>query len=140
VAKVVLDTSAFLAVANREPGAEGVYSLLPDAVLSVVNAAEVLQKLGQKGMTFQKADEYVRRFVGEIAPFDYQQAALVASLLAETQSLGLSFCARACLALGKTLNVPVITADANWLNLNLGIKIETIQMNSVRELATGTGQ
>jgi ribonuclease VapC len=139
VAKVVLDTSAFLAVANREPGAERVYSLLPDAVLSVVNAAEVLQKLAQKGMTLQKADEYVRRFIGEIVPFDYQQASLAALLLAEPQPLGLSFCARACLALGKTLNVPVITADQNWLKLNVGIKIDAIQSNPVRELATGPG-
>ena len=139
MAKVVLDTSAFLAVANREPGAERVYSVLPDAVLSVVNAAEVLQKLGQKGMTLQKADEYVRRFIGEIVPFDHQQAALVASLWAETQPLGLSFCARACLALGKTLNVPVITADQTWLKLNLGVKIEAIQTNLVMELVTRTG-
>jgi PIN domain nuclease of toxin-antitoxin system len=136
----VLDASAFLAVANREPGAERVYSLLPDAVLSVVNAAEVLQKLGQRGMTIQKADEYVRRFVGEIAPFDYQQAAIVSSLFVGTQPLGLSFCARACLALGKTLDVPVLTADATWLKLDLGIKIETIQTAPTIELATGTGQ
>src|SRR5580700_10931262 len=92
MAKVVLDTSAFLAVANREPGAERVYSLLPDAVLSVVNAAEVLQKLGKKGMTIEKADEYVRRFSGEIVPFDYQQASLVASHFVDTPAQNLSFC------------------------------------------------
>jgi ribonuclease VapC len=139
VAKVVLDTSAFLAVANREPGAERVYPLLPDAALSVVNAAEVLQKLAQKGMTLEKADEYVRRFVGEVVPFDDQQAALVARLLVETQSLRLGFSARACLALGKTLSVPVITAEPTWLTLNVGIKIEAIQINPVAELAVGTG-
>jgi ribonuclease VapC len=138
VAKVVLDTSAFLAVANREPGAERVYPLLPDAALSVVNAAEVLQKLGQKGMTLEKADEYVRRFVGGIVPFDYQQAALVARLVVETQPLGISFCGRACLALGKSLGVPVITAEPSWLTLNVGIKIESIQVNPVAELAVGT--
>ena len=139
MAKIVLDTSAFLAVANREPGAEQIYSRLSEAVISVVNAAEVLQKLGSKGMTLQKADEYIRRFVGEIAPFDYQQAAFVASLVAETQSLDLPFCARACLALGKTLDVPVLTADQTWLKLNLGIKIEAIPTNPVIELVAGAG-
>jgi ribonuclease VapC len=140
VGKLVLDTSAFLAVANREPGAERVYSVLPEAVLSVVNAAEVLQKLRQKGMTLQKAGEYVRRFVGEIAPFDYQQATLVSSLFVERPAPGLTFCARACLALGITLNVPVFTADPTWLNLNLGLKIELIQLNPVISLEAGTGQ
>src|ERR1700722_1141310 len=68
-------------------------------------------------------------FVGEIVPFDYQQAALVSSLFAQTQAHGLPFCARACLALGKTLDVPVLTADPAWLKLNLGVKVEVIQNN-----------
>src|ERR1700722_17764158 len=127
VNKVVLDASAFLAVANREPGADRVYARLKESVMSAVNAAEVLQKLVQKGMSDKKADEYVRQFVKEIADFDYRQAMLVAAMVPKTLPLGLSFADRACLALGKLRGVAVLTGDQKWAQLDLGIHIEQIR-------------
>jgi ribonuclease VapC len=125
--KVVLDASAFLAVANREPGAEKVYPRLKASIMSAVNAAEVLEKLNQKGMGYRMADEYLRQFVQEIAEFDYRQAVLVATMVPKTLPLGLSFADRACLALGTLRGVSVLTGDQNWAKIDLGIHIEVIR-------------
>ena len=40
---------------------------------------------------------------------------------------GLSLGDRACLALGKRLNLPVLTADKVWTSLSLGITINLIR-------------
>jgi ribonuclease VapC len=125
--KVVLDASAFLAVANREPGADRVYARLKDSIMSAVNAAEVLQKLADKGMSHRKAGEYLRQFVPEIADFDYPQAVLVAAMVAKTLPLGLSFADRACLALASLRGVSVLTGDKVWAQVDLGIHIEVIR-------------
>jgi PIN domain nuclease of toxin-antitoxin system len=127
VSKVVLDTSAFLAMANREPGADRVMGVLKESVMSAVNAAEVLQKLVQKGMTLDHAEDYVRRFVSELKEFNLTQATITASLVPRTKLLGLSLGDRACLALGKLLNVPVLTADQAWGQLNVGVTVELIR-------------
>jgi ribonuclease VapC len=131
LSKIVLDSSAFLAVAHREPAAERLYPLLQEASLSAINATEVVQKLVQKSMTLEKADEYVRRFVAEIVPFDYEQAVLVCSLFRDTPAAALSLGDRACLALGKQLGAVVFTADPAWLRLNLGVQVECIRGESV---------
>ncbi len=47
---VVLDTSAVLAWLHDEPGADVVYPLLPDAIMSAANWSETWQKLHQHGV------------------------------------------------------------------------------------------
>lgn len=114
-------------MANREPGAERVRGVLREAVMSAVNVSEVLQKLVQKGMTLEHAEDYIRQFISEIAEFGLKQAVVTASLDPKTRSLGLSLGDRACLALGQSLNVPVLTADQTWAKLDIGISIELIR-------------
>jgi PIN domain nuclease of toxin-antitoxin system len=127
VTKVVLDTSAFLAVANVEPGAEKVHAVLRRAVISSVNLSEILSKLVRKGMTLPRAEEYVRQFVAEVVAFDTSLASLAAELDLQTRAFGLSLGDRACLALGKSLNALVLTADQVWAKVDLGISIELIR-------------
>ena len=62
--KFVLDASAFLALANREPGADKVRAVLRESVISAVNLSEVLQKLVRKGMSLEHSEEEVQRFIG----------------------------------------------------------------------------
>lgn len=127
MSKVVLDASAFLAMANREPGADVVVGLLKDSVMSAVNAAEVIQKLAQKGMSLESAEDYLRRFVGEVKSYTLSQATLTASLAPRTLPLGLSLADRACLALAKHMNLPVLTADQIWSKLDIGVTVEVIR-------------
>ena len=124
-----MDTSAFLAFANRELGDETVRPRLREAVVSAVNATEILQKLASKKMTLVRAEEYLNRFVNEITPFDLEQAALTADLQTQTQPFGLSLGDRACLALGIHLDLPIMTADRVWAKLDIGVSIEVIRGN-----------
>jgi ribonuclease VapC len=127
VSKIVLDASAFLAFANREPGCEKVRPVLKQAVISAVNAAEILQKLAMKQMTIATAEGYLERFVGDIVPFDLEQAKFVAALHTKTREFGLSLGDRACLSLGIKLGLTVMTAERVWPKLGLGHPIELIR-------------
>jgi ribonuclease VapC len=124
-----MDTSVFLAFANRELGAEKVRPRLREAVVSAVNATEILQKLASKKMTLVRAEEYLNRLVNEIIVFDLEQAAITAALLTQTQPFGLSLGDRACLALGIHLDLPIMTADRVWAKLDIGVSIEVIRGN-----------
>lgn len=130
MSKFVLDTSAFLAVAHVEPGAEKVLPVLRESVISAVNFSEVLQKLIRKGMSLANAEEEVNRFVGGIVPFDEEQASISAGLESVTRPFGLSLGDRACLALGIRLRLPVLTADRDWAKLDIGVSVELIRGNS----------
>lgn len=127
MSKIVLDASAFLAFANNEPGAEKVQPRLPKAVLSSINSCEILGKLVDKGMTLANAEEYIRQFVAEIIPFDDFHARVAAGLYPLTRPLGLPLADRACLALAKYLQVPILTAESKWADLDIGISIELIR-------------
>ena len=48
---MVIDSSAFLAYVNGEPGGEAVLDLLPDVLLSSVNAAEIATKTPNDGLS-----------------------------------------------------------------------------------------
>lgn len=126
--KVVLDASAFLAIANREPGSDRIYPLLKQSYMSAVNVAEVLQKLTEKGMGSVKADEYVRQLVKEVVEFDHPQAVIAASLASKVIPISLSFGDRACLALGKKLGAHVVTANHEWSGLNIDVRIDVIRI------------
>jgi ribonuclease VapC len=44
-----------------------------------------------------------------------------------TKTHGLSLADRACLALAKRLDIPIVTADRDWADLNLGITLQLIR-------------
>jgi ribonuclease VapC len=108
VSRIVLDTSALLAILNGEPGAEmfnQTSDLLEEAAMSSVNVAPV----------------------PEILDFDTNQAKIAGSLLPYTRPLGLSLGDRACLALGIALKAPIYTADRAWKSLKLKVAIHVIR-------------
>lgn len=127
VSKVVLDASAILAVLFREAGQEQVVPHLKTASVSSVNIAEVLSKAVERTIPLEAAQRYLLHFEFEEVPFTGEQAAIVASLRPITRTLGLSLGDRACLALGLQRNVPVVTAERNWKQVDIGISIETIR-------------
>jgi ribonuclease VapC len=123
----LLDTSAFLAFANREPGGDRVQAVLRTSFISAVNASEVIGKLTGQGFSLDEAEKYLVQFVKGVIPFDNQHAVLAASFLPATRALGLSLGDRACLALAKQLGLPVLTADQVWSKLDIGVSIEVIR-------------
>jgi ribonuclease VapC len=130
VSRIVLDTSALLAILHGEPGAEMFAEkpgLLENASMSSVNIAEAFGKLVSRGIDPEDAWEAVTSPVPEILDFDPDQAKIAGLLLSQTRSLGLSLGDRACLALGMALSAPIYTADKAWKNLKLKVSIHVIR-------------
>ena len=131
--KSVLDASAFLAYLRDEPGAEIVENALIDGCyISIINWVEVLSKVVDLG---ESPEEIIKRLRDEgllensleIIACNEEDAITIAKFRPLTKSAGLSLGDRACLALGKRLNLPVLTADKVWSSLSLGITINLIR-------------
>ena len=129
----VLDASAVLAYLQRETGDRlTLDSLRAGAAISSVNWTEVLSKLFDLGLNAETiADELTRGgVVGaslHILPFDESLARGAARLRPLTRGVGLSLGDRACLALGASLGVPVLTTDRTWQSLRIGVKVQLIR-------------
>ena len=130
--KSVLDASAFLAYLRDEPGAEIVENaLINGCYISIINWLEVLSKIVDLG---ESPEEVIKRLRDEgllensleIIACNEEDAITIAKFRVLTKSAGLSLGDRACLALGKRLNLPVLTADKVWTRLSLGITITLI--------------
>ncbi len=129
----VLDSSALLAYLWAEPGATTVSEALrAGAFVSVVNLAEVLTRLADKGHDVHAAyreleDTVIRDGNMQLFLFDDAQALHAAHLRASTRSKGLSLGDRACLALAAIAQVPVYTADRGWEGIEAGVEIRFIR-------------
>ena len=115
---VVLDSSAVLALLLAEPGADRVKTVLPGALLSTVNLAEVISKLCERGMPAGEARAAVEAIGVEMVDFGIDLACVVGGLRTVTRSAGLSLGDRACLALARHRGLPAMTSDAAWGQLS----------------------
>jgi PIN domain nuclease of toxin-antitoxin system len=128
VARFVLDASAVLALLNDEPGRDDVVEALKgDAVLSTVNAAEVVGKLMERGKSRDEASLLLQLIAVEIADFTLALAERTGELRVETRSRGLSLGDHACLALAEREGGPALTCDRNWAGAVAGIEIRCIR-------------
>ena len=74
--------------------------------MSAVNLAEVVAKLGDAGMSEDKAREAIQLRGIQFSDFDVATAYQAGFLRARIRAAGLSLGDRACLALAKQLNIP----------------------------------
>lgn len=121
----VLDASALMAVLNREPGRLAVKAAIEaGAAIGVVNWAEVLSKLAERGEDPVRASGAIRRVAEaeetalRIEALTEEDCLEVARLRARTREAGLSLADRACLALAARYEVPALTADRSWSDLS----------------------
>lgn len=124
---VALDASAALAVLNDETGASEVWPLLPGALISAVNAAEVAAKLVDGGTDVAKTSEFIQRLGLRVIPFDERDVVATARLRQVTRAAGLSLGDRACLALAERHGVPAVTADREWRKVKLDVEVRLIR-------------
>jgi ribonuclease VapC len=125
--RVVLDSSALLCLLGAEPGADKVAEALPHAVIGAVNLAEVVAKLRDRGLPLDAVQAALSGLSLEVHPFTAELAYAAGDLRPATRALGLSLGDRACLALAQHLTAPTLTADRDWLKLDLGLKIELVR-------------
>ncbi|HEY0827588.1 MAG TPA: type II toxin-antitoxin system VapC family toxin [Bacilli bacterium] len=126
---IVLDTSAYLTLVHLETGHEVVSQRLMEAncVMSMVNLAEVLSKQAEFGIPTPQALALFHLTGVHLESFSSKDAELTGTLRQPTRAFGLSLGDRACLALGRRLCCPVMTADRLWSQLELGIDVLLIR-------------
>jgi len=124
---VILDASAMLALLQQEPGAETVLAQAKGSRMVAVNFCEVLQRVLAKGVKAAIAEQTLDRLEITVVPFDRALARIAAELRERTRFMGASLGDRACLALGVTTGLPILTADRDWQQLDLGLDIRIIR-------------
>jgi ribonuclease VapC len=124
---VVVDSSVLLAVLRNEDGAQRALGSLFGAFMSSVNATEVISRLIDLGYETDRAFAGLSRFRLTIVAFDEELAGMAGWLRAITRHRGLSLGDRACLALAIRENATALTADRNWVDLDLPCKVELIR-------------
>ena len=122
-----MDASAVLALLQGENGSEVVSPLLPRAVMSTVNWAEVLQRLVLAGLPIDGYREDLEALGLDLLDFTLQDAESVAQLWPITRPVGLSLGDRACLSLARRLGLPAFTADRHWATLDLGVEVRLVR-------------
>jgi ribonuclease VapC len=127
VSDYVLDASALLALLNAEDGAELVGDLLPDAVVSAVNLAEVVARLTAIGMPQGEIREALALLGLPVVPFDEAQGYQAGLFYSQGKLVGLSLGDRACLALAQAMEATAVTADQAWGGLDIGVEIQLIR-------------
>ncbi len=85
--------------------------------MSSVNAAEVVSKLCERGMSADQAFSTLEALGVAVMDFDAIQARLTGELRGVTRAAGLSLGDRACLALARLNDLPAMTADAAWASV-----------------------
>lgn len=124
---VVFDSSALLAIAFGEDGADVAARALDGAVISAVNAAEVVTRYIDLGSSPDEAQRRFEDFGLAVRPLDEVLAMRAGSLREKTREHGLSLGDRACLSLAIRENAPVLTADRAWASLDLGLDVQLIR-------------
>jgi ribonuclease VapC len=123
----VLDSSAVLAVYNRETGSDKVRGAQGRRLISAVNFSEIESKLIERGVSPEAIAQLENMLPCEVIAFDRVQASLTAKLRRLTKHKSLSLGDRACLALAIQQKATVLTADRAWMEINAGVKIEVVR-------------
>jgi len=119
----VWDASALLLLLQREPGWRELAPRLPDSAMSSINLSEVATKLMESGGLPGPTREILDGLPIKVHDFTTDLAFRAAELRGPTRHLGLSLGDRACLALGVSLGLPILTGDRAWLQLDLDVEI-----------------
>ena len=123
----VLDSSAVLCLISQEPGANEVAGILPLAVMSSVNYAEVVTKLIERSADPEGTAHFLGRLELNIVDHTQAQAFQTGALRQPTRSAGLSLGDRACLALAAERKAVAITTDKAWLRIDAGVAIRVVR-------------
>ena len=95
--------------------------------MSAVNVSEVASWLADAGAKEEQVRRTLEGLELELSAFNGDAAYSAAGLRKATRAKGLSFGDRACLALGKRLALPVLTADRSWAELDVGVEVRLIR-------------
>ena len=126
---MVLDASALLALLYEETGCAQVEAaIVKGAAMSAANLAEAGARMQLDGWNTQEISNVIHSFKLNVIPVDFEVAMLSAAYRRATKPLGLSLGDRLCLATAKLADMPVLTADQEWLNVEIsGLNVTSIR-------------
>ncbi|MEJ1969176.1 MAG: type II toxin-antitoxin system VapC family toxin [Rhizomicrobium sp.] len=127
MAEIVIDASSAVCFLRCERGWENFFEYLPGSIMSVVNYAEVVQRLLRDDPV---AELRASGLVGsglKLVDLDLDTALAAARLEGSTRSQGVSLADRVCLALAMGRKLPVLTADKPWTELSLPVDIKLLR-------------
>ncbi len=107
--RAVLDASAVLALIHGEKGWERLTLVSGNAVVSAVNAGEVLAKLVSRGMPLRKARAAFDALHLEVVPFSAEEGVISAAYVRPGVSLG-----DRCFSPRHTCTGPAGRPTASW--------------------------
>lgn len=122
-----------MALIHKENGQSAVaVALAGRSAISVVNWAEVLSKVAERGgdPVALELDYRESGFIGRTLVIEGMTEAdcvQVARLRPLTIRQGLSLADRACLALAARLGVPVLTTDRSWAEAEIEAEVQLIR-------------
>jgi len=122
-----------MALIHKEDGQGTVAAALAGrSAISVVNWAEVLSKVAERGgdPVALELDYRERGFIGRALVIEGMAEAdcvQVARLRPLTVRQGLSLADRACLALAARLGVPALTTDRDWADADVEVEVQLIR-------------
>ncbi len=120
----VLDSTALIALVERETGHERVAELMGKSVISAVNLAETAHKLAQRGSPPDGIRGSLAHLGFAVEDWTEDLAYRSSEFTQFTKSHGLSLGDRACLTLAKHLRATAVTSDRAWRRLpSLGVSV-----------------
>jgi PIN domain nuclease of toxin-antitoxin system len=123
----VLDSSIILAILKNETIDDSAYAVVPGAVTSAVNVAEVYSKLGELDGISLTQVELLLGLLARIEPFNASQAKACGMLRDATRNQGMSLGDRACIALAMDLDATVYTTDRQWATATLACRVKLLR-------------
>jgi PIN domain nuclease of toxin-antitoxin system len=124
---IILDASAVLACLFDEPGGEVVLAELGRSVVSAVNWAEVSERVMALGAWTDSVRAEFEATGAQIVPVEAVHAERAAALRERTRAKGLSLADRLCFALAASRDLPVMTADGAWTEVDVGVEVRLIR-------------
>ena len=116
----LLDSSAILALLQRERGWERIVEVLPASSISAVNYAEVWKKLIDGGIPKPDVQSVLSALHLNVIPFGPAEAAWSVDFIHP----GVSLADRACLGTARHTGLPVLTGDRLWLEIRQTVEVE----------------
>ena len=126
---VVVDASAIMAVMLGEPGTEKVLAVVRRSLMSAINVSECCARGVERGASADEVLSIINSYEVQILSFELEDALAAAQLREPTRAIGASLGDRACLALGRRYELPVLTGDRRLAEIHpaLGIAVRLIR-------------
>ena len=125
--RFTIDSSALLAMMEHAPGGSVIGAKLHHSAISALSLVEVLDISRRRGIDTSDMVENLQSLGLHIEPFLPQDALPVTHIIEASEPHQLSLVDAACLALARRLGIPVLTTDASWSDLSVGVEVQVLR-------------